>query len=231
MKRPKILVILGATATGKSDFAVKIAKRLNGEIISADSRQVYKGLDLGTGKITKKEMRGVPHWLLDVARPRLKFSVAQYKLLADKKIVEIIKRKKLPIIVGGTGLYIKAIVDNINFPEVKPNLKLRKKLAKYSAQKLFNIIKKLDPARAKTVESKNPRRLIRAIEIAKVLGRVPKLKSKPQYDAIQIGLILPDEELKKKIYKRLIERIKQGMIAEAKKLHKNGLSFRRMEEL
>ena len=116
--KPKIIVILGQTATGKSNLAVKIAKQIGGEIISADSRQVYKGLDLGTGKITKKEMEGVPHHLLNVANPRKSFSVAEYKKLAEEKIEEILKRGKTPIIAGGTGLYIKSIVDNISFPDI-----------------------------------------------------------------------------------------------------------------
>jgi len=229
--KPKILVILGPTAVGKSQLAVKLAKKLNGEIISADSRQVYKGLDLGTGKITKKEKQGIPHHLLDVASPKRKFTVAQYKKLADQKIEEIIKKGKLPIIVGGTGFYIKAVVDNLTFPEVKPNPKLRNKLIKLSPQKLFQMLKKLDPERAKTIEAKNPRRLIRAIEIAKSLGRVPKLKAKPKYEAIQIGLTMPAKKLKEKINKRLLERIKKGMIAEAKRLHQQGLSYKRMMEL
>ena len=227
----KILVILGPTAVGKSDLAVRLAKKLNGEIISADSRQVYKSLDLGSGKITKKEMRGIPHYLLDITNPKRQFSIAEYKALAEKKIEEILKRRKVPIIVGGTPFYIQSIVDNIAFPEVKPNLKLRKKLSKLSAGKLFLMLKKLDPARAKTIEAKNPRRLIRAIEIVKALGKVPLLKPKPKYAALQIGLITEDGALKKRIYKRLIARIKHGMIEEAKRLHKQGLSYKRMEEL
>src|SRR3989338_11675290 len=126
----KILVILGQTATGKSDLAVKIAKKIHGEIISADSRQVYKGLDIGTGKITKREMGGVSHHLLDIANPKRKFTVAEYKKLAEIKIQEIISRDKIPIICGGTGFYIDAVTKGIIFPEVPPNIKLRKSLEK-----------------------------------------------------------------------------------------------------
>ena len=230
--KPKIIVILGQTATGKSNLAVKIAKQIGGEIISADSRQVYKGLDLGTGKITKKEMMGVPHHLLNVANPRKSFSVAEYKKLAEEKIEEILKRGKTPIIAGGTGLYIKSIVDNISFPEVPPNETLRKKLKKLSAEKLFALLKKIDPRRAQTVESKNPRRLIRAIEIAKALGKVPRLtEATPPYKFIKIGLKLPDEILKKKIKKRLEKRLRAGMAIELHDLRKKGVPWKRFREL
>jgi tRNA dimethylallyltransferase len=137
MQKPKVIVILGQTATGKSDLAVRIAKKINGEIISADSRQVYKKLDIGTGKITAKEMRGVPHHLLDVANPKHRFTVVEYKKLAEEKIKEIIARGKIPIICGGAGLYIDAITKGVIFPEVPPNNKLRKKLYSKSAIALF----------------------------------------------------------------------------------------------
>jgi len=145
----KIIVIAGATASGKSALAVKIALRLNSEqtkkkfgingaeIISADSRQVYKGMDIGTGKITKKEMAKIPHYLLDVANPKKQFSVAQYKRLADKEIKKIISRGKIPIICGGTGFYIQAITENISIPEIKPDAKLRTALEKKTTKELF----------------------------------------------------------------------------------------------
>jgi tRNA dimethylallyltransferase len=126
--KPRVLVIVGPTATGKSDLAVRLAKKFKGEIISADSRQVYAGLDIGTGKITKAEMKGVPHYLLDVANPKKKFSVVKYVELAEKAIQEIVNKGKLPIIVGGTGFYIEALVDGVVLPDVPPDNKLRKKL-------------------------------------------------------------------------------------------------------
>ncbi|MFA6273538.1 MAG: tRNA (adenosine(37)-N6)-dimethylallyltransferase MiaA [Candidatus Paceibacterota bacterium] len=233
--KPKVIVILGPTSSGKSDLAVKIAKKVNGEVISADSRQVYKGMNLGTGKITKKEMLGVPHYLLDVVNPKKRFSVSEYKKLADKKIKEIISRNKVPIICGGTGFYIDAVVNGIIFPEVPPNNKLRKILNKKNTNQLFKILKKLDKSRAKNIKEKNEQnnkvRLIRAIEIAKYLGKVPKIKTaKLPYQFIKIGLYLPTNILKNRINKRLLVRIKAGMISEAKNLHKNGLPFKRMEE-
>ncbi|MES2416234.1 MAG: tRNA (adenosine(37)-N6)-dimethylallyltransferase MiaA [Patescibacteria group bacterium] len=228
----KVIVILGQTATGKSDLAVQIAKQVGGEIISADSRQVYTDLDIGSGKITKKEMSGIPHYLLNVANPKRKFTVTQYKKLADKKIEEILKRNKVPIICGGTGFYIDAVVHNMILPEVKPNIKLRKELEKKSETELFKILKNLDAERAKTIDAKNKVRLVRAIEIAQALGKVPMLKKAPiKYEFIKIGLCAPTDILSKRIEKRLLSRIKTGMLLEAKKLHRKGISWKRMEEL
>lgn len=231
-KKGKIVIIMGPTTVGKSSLAVELAKKFNGEIISADSRQVYKGLNIGTGKITKREMQGVPHYLLDVANPKRRFTVAEYKKLAEKILPYMVVRNKLPIIVGGTGFYIQALVDNITIPEVPANPKLRKEIEKKSTEELFKILKKLDPKRAENIDSKNPRRLIRAIEIAKHLGKVPSYTLNPSsYTPLFIGLDLPDKKLKQKIKKRLEERIKKGMISEAKRLHKNGLSYKKMREL
>lgn len=229
--KSKVIVILGQTATGKSDFAVQLAKKVGGEIISADSRQVYKGMNLGTGKITQKEMMGIPHYLLDVVHPKKVFSVSDFKKLADKKIEDIIARGKTPIICGGTGFYIDAVVDGNIIPEVPPNKKLRLVLEKKSPEKLLEILKKLDKNRAKNIDPKNKVRLIRAIEIAKTIGKVPKVKSNKKYEVIKIGLTLPDEILKDKIKTRLLARIKKGMLREIQKLHRNGVSWKRMEML
>lgn len=227
--KPKILVIVGPTATGKSDLAVKLAQKLTGEVISADSRQVYKGMDLGSGKITKKEMKGVPHHLLDVANPKTVFSVGQFQKLAEKKIVEILNRNKLPIVCGGTGFYIDTLVSGLHYPEVKTNKKLRAKLEKMSAPEIFKILKKLDLARSQNIDPNNKVRLIRAVEIATSLGSVPKIKSSQPYDATYIGLDLPDLALKERIANRLKKRLKQGMMAEVARLHRQGVSYRRLE--
>lgn len=229
-QKQKILVILGPTASGKSDLAVALAKKFNGEVISADSRQVYKGMDIGTGKITKKEMRGVPHYLLDIASPKTRFDVARYQKLAHKKIANILKRGKLPIICGGTGLYIKAVVENPQYPDAPPDWKLRKILEKKTTEKLFAILKKLDLKRAKTIDERNPRRLIRAIEIAKQAGKTPPVKNNPLYNALLIGIKKSPDELKKSIATRLHKRIRQGMIAEVEKLRSQGASWKRLEE-
>jgi len=228
----KIIVILGPTASGKSALAVKMAKKINGEIISADSRQVYKGLDIGSGKITKKEMGGIPHYCLDIVSPKKIFTVVDFKKNADEAIEKIFAKNKIPIIVGGTGLYIQAIVDNIVLPEVKPNWKLRKELGKKTTEEMFKMLKKLDPERAKNIDAKNPRRLIRAIEIAKALGKIPNLAVKPpSWEFLQIGLKLPDEIIKKNIEKRIKKMLKGGLVAETKKLRKSGLSWKRIYEL
>jgi len=230
LSKPKILVVLGPTSTGKSDLAVALALKYNGEIISADSRQVYKGMDLGTGKITKKEMCSVPHHLLDVVKPNSIFNVAKYKIKAQKIITDILKRNKLPIICGGTGFYIDAVVNNITLPDVLPNPELRKKLEKKTLEQLFSMLNKLDPERAKNIDRKNKVRLIRAIEIAKSLGYVPKVQNTPIYRPLFIGLDLLDLELKRRINARLQKRLDDGMLAEVARLHKQGVSYRRLEK-
>ena len=247
----KIFVILGQTATGKSALAVSLAKKINGEIISADSRQVYKKLDIGTGKITpnervlrtgqtKKEYvfthKNIPHYLIDVANPKNKFTVAEYQKKAIYAMADILTRGKIPIICGGTGFYIDAITKGIIFPEVPPNPKLRKKLVPLSAIALFGTLKKLDPARAKNIKEKNEQnnkvRLIRAIEIAKVLGKVPKItETKPKYKFIKIGLYLPEEKLKKKVEQRVKKMFKDGLLNEIKKLKRSGVSEKRLQKL
>ncbi len=231
-KKKKIIVILGQTATGKSNLAVKISKKINGEIISADSRQVYKGLDIGTGKITQKEMKGIPHHLLDVASPKKQFSIALYKKLAEAKIEEIISSGKTPIICGGTGFYIDAITKGVIFPEVPPNIKLRKKLSLLDDRQLLITLKKLDEVRAKNIDPKNKVRLVRAIEIAKTLGKVPHLVLRPpSYKFIKIGLYLPSDKLKKRVEKRVKKMFDGGLLGEIKKLKKSGVSEKRMREL
>ena len=228
----KLLVILGSTASGKSEMAVRLAKKFNSEIVSADSRQVYKAMDIGTGKVTKKEMRGIPHYLLDVANPKKKFTVVQYRKLALKAIDKIVRKGKIPVLCGGTGFYIQAVIDGIVIPKVKPDWRLRKKLEKKTVEKLFNQLKKIDPQRAKTIEKKNKRRLIRALEIViKTKRPVPVFRKKPlPYPVLIIGIKKEKEELKKLIEKRLLKRLKRGMIAEVKKLRSDGLSWKRLEE-
>lgn len=220
----KILVIVGPTASGKSALAVHLAKKFGGEVISADSRQIYKGLDTGTGKITKKEMLGVKHHLLDVASPKRQFTVAEYKKLVEEKL----KRINFPIIVGGTGFYIDAVSGQTNFPNVTPNKKLRKNLEKKSVDELFKTLKKKDSRRAKTIDRNNKVRLIRALEIVEALGKVPNIKHKESNNFVYIGL-KPDN-LDKKIKERLLKRL-EPMILECKRLHKQGLSWRRMFRL
>lgn len=229
-KKRKVIVILGPTASGKSALAVNLAKKIKGEVISADSRQVYRVLNLGTGKITKSEMRDVRHHLLDVANPWKQFSVALYKKLAEKALGDILRRGKIPIICGGTGLYIDTLINGTILPEVEPDRKLRKKLNRKTAKPLYEILKKLDPRRAREIDQNNPRRIIRAIEIARALGRVPTYDQQPTtYDTLKIGLRLPDNELKRKIHIRLFARMSRGMAGEVKHLRASDLSWKRLD--
>ncbi len=227
----KLIVVVGPNASGKSDLAVAIAKKFGGEVVSADSRQVYKGMDIGSGKIKKSEMKGIPHHLLDVASPKSVFTVTRYRKLALAAIKKIQKNGKIPILCGGTGFYVQAIVDGIVIPEVKPDWKLRQKLEKLSAEKLLGILKKLDPKRAKTIEGKNPRRLIRAIEIVNATKKpVPEFKKKPlPYEILMLGVQKKEKELKKLIDKRTAKRIKRGMVAEVKKMRAKRLSWEKLE--
>lgn len=224
----KIVVILGPTASGKSSLAVKLAKRFNGEVVSADSRQVYKGMDIGSGKITKDEMMGIPHHLLDVASPKRNFSVGKYQKIATNIIFDIARRNKTPILCGGTAFYIKAITEGMNLPKTKPDWKLRKKLERMKTEDLYRMLKKLDPRRASKIEKNNPRRLIRAIEITSKSERpVPLMKKTPQFISLKLGM--KRENLDKIIKKRLEERLRGGMIEETKRLRKSGISWKRLE--
>ena len=232
LKKQKVLIIVGPTSSGKSALAVELAKKFDGEVISADSRQVYRGLNIGTGKITKREMRGVPHHLLDVASPKRKFSADDYVRHARAAIENISKRGKLPIVAGGTGFYIDALAGRIVLPNVPPNKKLRARLEKKSAAQLYALLKKKDLRRANTIETHHKRRLIRALEIAASIGKSPTARSYlAVYDAFWVGIVPPVKELEKKIAIRLFARIRQGMVAEAKRLHAAGLSYKRMEQL
>jgi tRNA dimethylallyltransferase len=190
-------------------------------------------MNIGSGKVTKAEQKLASHWMLDVISPRSQFSVAQFKKKADKIIFDILKRGKLPIICGGTGFWIQAVVDDINFPKVKPDWQLREKLGKLNTEKLFAQLEKLDQTRAKNIDAKNKVRLIRAIEIAKALGSVPIAKPKEEnskYDFLQIGLDIPKEELHSRIEKRLAKRFRQGMLAEVSRLHfEDKISWKKLE--
>ncbi|MBI5732989.1 tRNA (adenosine(37)-N6)-dimethylallyltransferase MiaA [Candidatus Jorgensenbacteria bacterium] len=228
----KIIVIVGPTASGKSDLAVLLARKFGGEIVSADSRQIYKGLDIGSGKITKKEMQGVPHHLIDIANPRRTFTALQYQYYARRTIQKIWQQNKTPIICGGTGFYIQAVINGLVLPEVKPQRRFRDKLDKKTNQDLFHLLIRKDPARARTIDAKNKRRLIRALEIVETLGRVPPLRSTP-IDAkiLMIGISKKRDELKKLISQRLFFRLHHGLIKEVERLHKSNISWKRLENL
>ena len=243
--RQKLIIIVGPTSSGKSELAIKLARHFNGEIISADSRQVYRGLDIGTGKIEgvwcpvhtvegQKPIQSkvyvykkIPHYCIDFVDPKKQFSVAEFKQCAEDALRDIATRGKMPILVGGTNFWVNAVVYDLDFPEVPPNEPLRKKLEQKTSEELLLMLKKLDPKRARTIEQKNSRRLIRAIEIAQALGKVPEIKKRHPYDTLWMGISVQKETLEKKIAKRLAERIDSGMIDEAKTLRKKGLSWKR----
>ena len=215
-----IYIIVGPTSSGKSDYAVKLAKEINGEIISADSRQVYKELDLLSGKIKKDEMLDVPHHMLSVTSITNDYSAELFAEEAYKIFLDILKRKKIPIICGGTGFYIDSLINKINgvnLPKVKPNTILRKKLEAESTERLFEFLLKLDIDRAKSIDKNNRIRIIRALEIIESLGKVPKNEKilSNKYNFIFIGLDYPNEKLKERISVRLLQRIDAGMLKEA----------------
>lgn len=230
----KVLVIVGPTASGKSALGVELARVLGGEIISADSRQVYRELNIGTGKITKREMKGVPHHLIDVASPKRVFSAGDYVKTARAAIDSISRRGKLPIVVGGTGFYIDSLLNRVSLPNVPPNPRLRAILNKKTAAELFRVLKKLDPKRAKMMDTPSERnntvRLIRALEVAKSKDS-PRQNYGPQYDVLWLGVTIPDNQLRAKIDSRLKQRIRKGMVQEARNLKRKGVSLKRMREL
>jgi len=239
----KLLVILGPTASGKSDLAIQLAQKFNGEIISADSRQVYQGMNIGTGKVPRDEnsclrrraefyfSEGIKHHLLDIANPNEYFSVAQYQKLALKAIKDVQKKGKLPILCGGTGLYLSAIIEGWQFPNVPPNAKLRQELERLNTKQLFQKLRALDPKRATTIDKDNKRRLIRALEILYQNETITPLKKiPPKWDILILGIKKDKEELQRLILERLEKRLSDEMLEEVKKLKEKGVSSKRLDD-
>lgn len=231
MKKPPIIVIVGPTASGKSALAITLARTLNGEIISADSRQVYRGMDLGTGKVTREEQRQARHHLIDIANPKVEYNVSHFLADATKAIVDIEARGKRVIICGGTTFWIEALMLGLPLPKVAPDPVFREKWGKKDVGELYGYLKRLDPERAKTIDRQNKVRLLRAIEIAKTLGKVPAidrsvLPNLSRYSVI--GLSPPVDELNRKIRERFMARMKAGMLEETVKLNRGGLSYERL---
>ena len=248
----KIIAIVGPTASGKSDLAIALARKYDGEIISADSRQVYRGMDIGTGKVprdfpvksktqnakTKQETdaffsEGIVHHLIDIADPKEDYNVAHFIHDAEEAIEDIRSRGKQPIICGGTHFWIQALLDDTGIPAVPPDPAFRARLAAHTPEQLFSLLEQKDPARAASIDRHNPVRLIRALEIIAALGAVPDTKYKIQdtryKDSLIIALSPPKEILHERITKRLEKRIAEGMIEEVEHLHTEGVSWERLE--
>lgn len=246
----KLLVILGPTATGKTDMALSLSKIFNGELVACDSRQVYKGLDIGTGKepgqkdfrIKKEkgywEINKVKIWMYDVVDPKIQFSVKDYVDKSEQVVRDILERGKLPIIVGGTGLYLKALLEGLPNLEVPVDQKLRGELGKLSLEKLQNKLQLLSPTVWKKLNNSdrnNKRRLLRSIELISMYPYMQAHNKRrtisDKYNVLKIGLTAPRQVLYEKIDHRLTSRIDQGLIKEGEVLHKKGLTFKRMRQL
>ena len=229
---PNVVVIVGPTASGKSGLAVELAQQFDGEVISADSRQVYRGLDIGTAKITPEEMQGVPHHLLDVVEPHVTYTAADFVRDGRQAIAHISARGKLPIIAGGTFFYIDSLLGRVSYPEVPPNEALRKELEQLDTATLLEQLTAVDEARATAIDPHNRRRLIRALEIADALGSIPPPRAPQEtYDVLTIGIKTSPESLRQTIRQRLRTRIEHGLIEEVQRLLDAGLSPERLDEL
>lgn len=225
-KKP-LVVILGPTASGKTAMSLRVAKMFNGEIISADSRQIYKYMDIGTDKLMPADRKGIPHHLIDDLDPDQEFTVADFKRMALKKIEEILRRRKLPILAGGTGLYLNTVLQNYQIPRVPPQHDLRFQLQKfyeqYGAAELYRILREKDPAAAARIHPNNVRYVIRALEI-NIAGNTPKVdeKAEPLYEVFSIGITWPREVLYERIDARVDELINKGLLNEVKTLLMKG---------
>jgi len=232
MSKPKVIAIVGPTSSGKTSLSIKLAQKLNGEVISADSRQVYRGMDLGTGKVTAEEMGDVPHHLLDVADPMDIYTGADFIRQATVAMEGIYRRNSVPIIAGGTFFYVDLLRNKLQAAPVEPDEEFRKTLERYSAAELFELLEKQDPRRAAAVDPHNRRRLERALEIIHTLGAVPESKpADSPYDWLVLGIDIPQEELHSNIHIRLLQRIEEGMIEEVEQLHTEGMTWQRMDSI
>ncbi|MCP1144159.1 tRNA (adenosine(37)-N6)-dimethylallyltransferase MiaA [Lysinibacillus endophyticus] len=226
-KEIEVVAIVGPTASGKTALSIKMAKEFNGEIINGDSMQIYKGLDIGTAKVTKEEMEGIQHHLLDFKEPTESFSVAEYQTLVRAKIREIQQRNKLPIIVGGTGLYVQAVLYDFQFTKEDVDEEARKKyydeLAKIGPEAMHERLAKLDPETASTIHPNNTRRVIRALELVELHG-VSKATEElnrgnvPLYNHLIIGMDMDREKLYERINLRVDLMMEKGLLQEVKSL-------------
>ena len=232
MKKPKVIAIVGPTASGKTALSIAVAKKFNGEVVSADSRQVYAGMDIGTGKITREEMAGIPHHLIDIADPVTVYSGADFAKDANEAIVSILERKHCPIVTGGTFFYIDLLRGKIQPAPVEPNEDFRNSLAHFKDDELFSQLQERDARRAENIDPFNRRRLVRALEVIEALGSVPEQKEvESPYEWLIVGVEVPSAPLQDKIHDRLIARLEQGMIEEVKTLVAQGVTYERLDDL
>jgi tRNA dimethylallyltransferase len=232
MSKPKVIAIVGPTASGKTALSIALAKKINGEVISADSRQVYIGMDIGTGKITRDEMKGIPHHLIDIADPVTVYTGADFARDANDAITSILERNHCPIVIGGTFFYIDLLRGKMQPAPVEPNEDFRNTLAHFKDDELFAQLQDKDPKRAESVDPFNRRRLVRALEVIEALGSVPEQRPVVSpYDWLIIGIEVPHAPLHDRIHERLLERIEAGMIKEVETLHAQGVSFERLDDL
>ncbi len=214
-RKPKVVVVVGPTGSGKTDLALHIANVFHGELIAADSRTVYRGMDIGTAK--SKET----HHLLDIRNPDQPYSVAEFKADAERLIQEITDRGKLPIIIGGTGLYIRSIVDNLTLPALPAQPKLRESFARKSLPELLALLRKLDPKAARTIDRKNKRRVIRALEVCVFTGHpfsALRTKGEPKFDVLEIGIQRTRTALYRRINRRIRTMFRDGLVDEVWRL-------------
>ena len=226
----RVIVICGATATGKSDIAIEVAQAIGAEIINADSMQLYRGMDIGTAKLNVEERQGIPHHLLDVLDVCEDSTVAWYQDRARAAITEIHSRGKDAVIVGGTGLYIKAILDDLNFPDTDPEVraKLEAQSLEFGSASLFERLKELDPAAALAIDQANTRRIIRALEVIEITGQpftanLPREDSSRYPDALQFGLVMDRDHLRERIDLRVERMWERGFVAEVDQLITQGI--------
>ena len=232
--KPKVVVIVGPTASGKTAVSIELAKRLNGEIISADSMQIYKEMNIGSAKPTEDEKQGIYHHMIDVVEPTENFNVAKYKEMAEECIKKILNKGKLPIIVGGTGLYVSTLTNGIEFSEIERDEEYRKELENIAekengAEVLFEKLKEVDPEAANVIDKNNVRRVIRALEIYKVTGKTKTQVDREsikelKYDYRIFGMLWDRQELYDRIDKRVDIMIEMGLVGEVKELYEKGIS-------
>ncbi len=222
-KKNKVIAIVGATASGKTSYAINLAKEIGGEIVSADSRLVYKGFDIACAKPTLEEQDGVPHYMMDIVEPEFDYSAGLYEQDAKRIVYDILSRGKTPIVAGGTGLYFRVLLENFDLPKVEGDFEYRKKMGEYDKTELFEMLKKQDPISAERIEQNDKKKIIRALEVLHLTGKpmseIQGIKE-PEFDVEWIGCNFPREVLYERINRRVDLMFENGIIEETQNLIK-----------